>query len=175
MFTLESHVDISKIKAGKGNPVVMNLDLNPQISFTMENSNINKDVFSALCYNLSQVGTTAAEAGQALRKIVQVFNQENQTWNFTAEALEQLADKWAEIGCTSFIIQPDEVEDIKRNAMTLLQTSRGVDLPRPETPGTTENPNQNERFDFLEQNVNNETNAFLGEASSGQLSALDSI
>ena len=168
MFTLESHVDVSKIKAGRGNPVVMSLDLNPQVSFTMENANINKDMFSALCYNLSQVGTTAAEAGQALRKIVQVFNQDNQTWSYTTEALEQLADKWAEIGCTSFKIQPDEVEDIRRNAMTMLQNSKGVDLLRPETPNATETPNQNEPFDFLEQNA-------YEEADSGWLTPLDSI
>lgn len=164
MFTLESNVDVSKIKAGRGNPVVMSLDLNPQVSFTMENANINKDMFSALCYNLSQVGTTAAEAGQALRKIAQVFNKENQTWSYTTEALEQLADKWAEIGCTSFTIQPDEVEDIRRK----LQNSEGVDLLRPETPGATEILNQNKPFDFLEQNA-------YEEADSGWLTPLDSI
>ena len=53
MFTLESNVDVSKIKAGRGNPVVMSLDLNPQTSFTIKNANINQDVFSTLCYNLS--------------------------------------------------------------------------------------------------------------------------
>lgn len=155
MFTLESSVDVSKIKAGRGNTVVMSLDLNPQVSFTMENANINKDVFSALCYNLSQVGTTAAEAGQALCKIAQVFNKENQTWSYATEALEQLADKWAEIGCTSFTIQPDEVEDIRRK----LQNSKGVDLLRPETSGATEIPNQNEPFDFLEQNAYEEADS----------------
>lgn len=164
MFALESSIDVSKIKAGRGNTVVMSLDSNPQVSFIMENANINKDMFSALCYNLSQVGTTAAEAGQALHKIVQVFNKENQTWSYATEALEQLADKWAEIGCTSFTIQPDEVEDIRRK----LQNSKGADLLRPETPGATETPNQNEPFDFLEQNA-------YDEADSGWLTPLDSI
>ncbi len=164
MFTLESHVDVSKIRAGRGNPVVMSLDPSPQISFTIENANINKDLFSALCYNLSQVGTTAAEAGQALRKVVQTFNKENQTWSYTTEALEQLADKWAEIGCTSFTIQPDKVENIRRK----LQNSKDIDLLRPETPNATEISNQNESFDFLEQNA-------YEEADSGWLTPLDSV
>lgn len=164
MFTLESNVDVGKIKAGRGNPVVMSLDLNPQISFTMENANINKDMFSALCYNLSQVGTTAAEAGQALRKTAQALYKQNQTWSYTTAELEQLADKLAEMGCTSFKIQSDEVEDI----MTMPQNSRDVNLLRPETSNATETPNQNESFDFLEQNAYDEEN-------SGWITPLDTI
>ena len=46
-------------------------------------------------------------------------------------------------------------------------------LSAPETPGTTETPNQNSDFDFLEQNAYDDTDNIFDGAQSGTLSSLD--
>ena len=120
------------------------------------NNTIVSDQLSALMYNLSaaagKVGISAREAGNSLQKIVQIFDKEKQKYCYTKDILEELADRWNEIGCI--------------NAVSLEEISQG--LLRPETSGATETPNQNEPFDFLEQNA-------YDEADSGWLTPLDSI
>lgn len=139
----------------------MMINYNPEITFSLDNATINKDMLSALCYNLAQVGTTAKEAGDALRRLsVQVYDPARQEFKYTVDVLEDLARKWNEIGCTSFRISPEEVVQ---------------GLLRAETLGTTEIPNENESFDFLEQNAYDKSKNFLDGDNSGWLTPLDTI
>lgn len=129
------------------------INYNPEITFSLENATINKDMFSALCYNLAQVGTSAKEAGDALRRLsVQIYDPARQEFKYTVDVLEDLARKWSEIGCTSFYLNPEETEEalMRANAINMLQRSTGVDLLRAETPGTSEIQNEKTVFDFLE-------------------------
>ena len=84
---LEVHVDMATAECGKRNPVFLEIPKN--ISLKMDDASINKDVFAALCYNMAQVGTTAAETGQALRKLARVLNEQNQRWEYTTEKLPE--------------------------------------------------------------------------------------
>lgn len=138
----------------------MIIDNNLTVTFSMDNAEINKDAFAALCYNMAQVGTSAKEAGEALRKLtVRLYDANRQEFRYASEVLSDLADKWNEIGC----INPVTPEEIAQG------------LLRAETPGTTENPNQNKHSDFLEQNAYDDTKDFLEGDSSGWLIPLDTI
>lgn len=94
--------------------------------FTLE---CHADV-SKIMAGLGQVGTTAAEAGDAMRKIMRLFNEDNNTWTYIADSIDQIGEK-------------------------LNHIERELDLLRPETSSTAENSNQKEPFDFLEQNAYN--------------------
>lgn len=147
---LEVHADMAAVKGGKGNPVFLEIPKN--ISLKIDDTSINKDAFAALCYNMAQVGVTAAEAGQALRKLARVLNEQNQRWEYTIEEL------------------PEPVDKINT---TLEELSQG--LLRAETLGTPETPNKNMPFDFLEQNAYDKSKNFLDGDNSGWLTPFDTI
>lgn len=151
---LEVHVDMAAIKGGKGNPVFF--EIPEYISLKMDDISINKDAFAALCYNMAQVGTTAAEAGQALKKL---FNELNQRWEYTTEKLPELVDKINTIGC----VNPITPEEISQGLLSA------------ETPGTSETPNEIMPFDFLEQNAYNETEDNLDGTDIERITPLDTI
>ena len=136
----------------------MQLANNLKVTFTMDNAKINEDIFSALCQSMAQVGTSAKEVGEALRKLsICLYDKDKQEFKYTKDILEELADEWNEIGLI--------------NPATPAEISQG--LLRAETPGTTETPNQNAVFDFLEQNAyDNEKDIFDG-VTSGWLTPLD--
>lgn len=153
---LEIHADVAAIKGGRGNPIFF--EFPTSVTFTMDNAKINKDAFSALCYNMAQVGVSAKEAGEALRKLsICLYDKDKQEFKYTKDILEELADKWNEIGC----VNPATPEEISQA------------LAGPATSEATETPNQNADFDFLEQNAYKEVeNIFDGEQF-GQIVPLD--
>ena len=131
----------------------MTINNNPTITFSIDDTKINKDAFSALCYSMAQVGVSAKEAGEALRKLsIRIYDPISEEFRYTYDILNDVADRWNAIG----EINPFTPEEIAQG------------LLRAETPGATEIPNQNEPFDFLEQNA-------YAEADSGWLTPLDSI
>lgn len=136
----------------------MQLANNLEITFTMDNVKINEDAFSALCQSIAQVGTSAKKVGEALRKLsICLYDKDKQEFKSTKDILEELADEWNEIGCIN-PATPDEISQM---------------LAGPATPETTETPNQNADFDFLEQNAYEEVkNIFSGEQF-GQIIPLD--
>lgn len=52
--------------------------------FTLE---CHADV-SKIVAGLGQVGITAAEAGDAMRKIMRLFNEDNNTWTYIADSID---------------------------------------------------------------------------------------
>ena len=136
----------------------MQLANNLKVTFTMDNAKINEDIFSTLCQSMAQVGTSAKEVGEALRKLsICLYDKDKQEFKSTKDILEELADEWNEIGC----INPATPDEISQR------------LAGPATPEATETPNQNADFDFLEQNAYKEVeNIFDGEQF-GQIVPLD--
>lgn len=109
---------------------------------------------------MAQVGISAKEAGEALRKLsICLCDKDKQEFKYTKDILEELADKWNEIGC----INPATPEEISQA------------LAGPATPEATETPNQNADFDFLEQNAYDKSQNFLDGDDSGWLTPLDTI
>lgn len=107
---------------------------------------------------MAQVGTSAKEVGEALRKLsICLYDKDKQEFKSTKDILEELADEWNEIGC----VNPATPEEISQA------------LAGPATPKATETPNQNSHFDFLEQNAyDSAKNIFDGEQF-GQIIPLD--
>ena len=156
---LEVHVDMAAVKGGKGNPIFFEIPKN--INLKMDDISINKDVFTALCYNMymSQVGTTAAKTGQALNKLARALNEQNQRWEYTTEKLPELVDKINAIGC----VNPAAPEEISQG------------LLRAETLGASEIPNENISFNFLEQSAYDKSKNFLDGDNYWWLTPLDTI
>lgn len=155
-INLKTHVDISAIKGGRGNPILF--ELPTSVTYTLDDAKINEDIFSALCQSMAQVGTSAKEMGEALRKLsICLYDKDKQEFKSTKDILEELADEWNEIGCIN-PATPDEISQA---------------LAGPATPEATETPNQNADFDFLEQNAyDSAKNIFDGEQF-GQIIPLD--
>lgn len=155
-INLEIHADISAIKGGRGNPILF--ELPTSVTYTLDDAKINEDIFSALCQSMAQVGTSAKDVGEALRKLsICLYDKDKQEFKSTKDILEELADKWNEIGC----VNPATPEEISQA------------LAGPATPEATETQNQNTDFDFLEQNAYKEVeNIFDGEQF-GQIVPLD--
>ena len=155
-INLEIHADMAAIKGGKGNPILF--ELPTSVTYTLDDAKINEDIFSALCQSMAQVGTSAKDVGEALRKLsICLYDKDKQEFKSTKDILEELADEWNEIGCIN-PATPDEI------SQALAGTA---------TPEATETPNQNTDFDFLEQNAYKEVeNIFDGEQF-GQIVPLD--
>lgn len=74
----------------------MQLANNLEITFTMDNAKINKDIFSALCYNMAQVGTSAKEAGEALRKLsICLYDKQNEINYIHSVAPDEISQELA--------------------------------------------------------------------------------
>ncbi len=112
--------------------------------FTLEG---HADV-SKIMAGLGQVGITAAEAGDAMRKMVRLLNKDNNTWTYIADSIDQIGEK-------------------------LNHIERELNLLRPETPSTTESSNQKEPFDFLEQNAYNSIQDIFGGERVEKITPLD--
>ena len=112
--------------------------------FTLEG---HADV-SKIMAGLGQVGITAAEAGDAMCKMVQLFNKSNNIWTYIADSIDQIGEK-------------------------LNHIERKLDLLRPETSSTSESSNQKEPFDFLEQNAYNSIQDIFGGERVEKITPLD--
>lgn len=160
---------------------ILKFDNSPTVSISCESDNFNENL-SSLIAATNAVGTTAQQAGEALSRLTSALAKYNISlvdktdhYKDTLSVIEDIADAWNAIGCTSFYIQPDEANAIKENAINMIQASKGIELPRPETPATTENPNEKSPFDFLEQNAYNEIKPIFDDEESGWINSLDSM
>ena len=150
---IDMTIETVVLTGGKGNETLMTINNNPTITFSMDDTKINKDAFSALCDSMAQVGVSAKEAGETLRRLsIRLYDPISEEFRSTYDILNDVADRWNAIGN----VNPFTPEEIAQG------------LLRAETLGTTENPNQKEPFDFLEQNA-------YEEADSGWLTPLDSV
>lgn len=117
----------------------MQLENNLEITFTTDDI---KDTFSVLHQNMTQVETSAKGVEEALRRLcICVYNKDKQEFKSAKDIMEELADKWNEIGC----IHPATPDKISQ---ALVEIS-----------------NQNTNFNFLERNAYKEIeNIFDGKA-----------
>lgn len=104
------------------------------------------DLIMAISAVTSHIAISVQEAGDALRALSEALIDEYKTYQVDEETI----DKFNRIGCTSFHMNPEEINNLHRNAISMLENSKGVDLLAPETPSTTEIQNEKTVFDFLE-------------------------
>ena len=128
----------------------MALDRNPGITFTVDVTPLSEQissVISGITNATSGVSYSAAEAGRALRELtnkllqagVTITNSDG-TLKASSDVLEELADKWTEIGNIN-PFTPDEIAQGLLRAQALEQS---------------EKPKEKEPFDFLKQNAYDE-------------------
>jgi len=105
-----------------------------------------EDLIMTISAVASRIGVSAQEAGDALRALSEALMDEYEKYQVDEETI----DKFNRIGCTSFRMSPEEINNLHRNAISMLENSKGVDLLAPETPSTSEIQNEKTVFDFLE-------------------------
>ena len=74
----------------------MQLANNLEITFTMDNAKINKDIFSTLCESIAQVGTSVKETEEALRKLsICLYDKQNEISCIHPASPDEISQKLA--------------------------------------------------------------------------------